>query len=196
MFPVFLNITLISSTTFPVFSFQKDPITLSLVYLWAWEVSFNLQVNVPTLKSTCIPSELGHHILPWNAGSVSAWIMLRSTYPGHPSSLWFKLQRKYWFSAWLIDKFLPHCFPLMKAYVTGLLQPQEETLISFKAELSRGSCCTTTSSHVTAPGCWGLYSWSRNPLHLHNQLDQREKRHRGSFQVWVHHTAVCMVRPD
>lgn len=42
------------------------------------------------------------------------------------------------FSAWLLDKFLPHCLPLAKACVTGFLQPQEESLISFKAEISLG----------------------------------------------------------
>lgn len=146
-FPIFLNIALISSTTFSMFSFQKtpshcpwfifEPETCPLIY------SVSTQVNVPTLKSTCILSGLGHHVFPWNAGSVSAWIMLNIPWT---SILGFKLQRKYWFSAWLIDKFLPHCLPLTKACVTGFLEPQEESLISFQAELS-----------------WGQHRWLLHP---------------------------------
>lgn len=58
--PFFLNIVLIRLTTFPVLSFQKELITLSLVYLYfvpkrcPLTYSANTQVTVLTLKLACM----------------------------------------------------------------------------------------------------------------------------------------------
>lgn len=156
--------------------------------------SASTQLNVPTLKSTCllsgpcIPMECREYVsmdyaqhtldmlhLPYNLncrGNIDFQ---------HDSSTSFYLTVCHWQRLVLLGSSSHR----KKTWSPTLSSPED----------SIGSCCIPACSHITAPGCSGVYSWSNNPLHLHNQLDQREKRHRGSFQVEVHHTALCMVSP-
>lgn len=140
--PFFLNLALIWLTTFPVLSFQKELITLPLVYLYFVhkKVSFNLCCQHWSPPACSAGS--GKCVFPWDAEERAGrdhaqinilWTSIFLVIPS--SNLW----KKYWFSAWLIDKLSPHCLPLMKVWVTVFVCPQQENhMISFRAELFRG----------------------------------------------------------
>lgn len=63
-------------------------------------------------------------------------------------------------------------------------------------EVGVGGCCTPASSRSMAPGCWGLYSSSRNPLHLHKQWISESRATGEVSQFQARHRAVCMESPD
>lgn len=86
---------------------------------------------------------------------------------------------------------LSYCLPPSTAK-----KPRWSTSELSSPEVSVGSRCTPASSCSMAPGCWGLYSSSRNPLHLHKQQisDSRATGEVSQFQA--RHRAVCTESPD